>query len=181
MSELTRFKIQQLQAAHLFLEALADTGVWFPEPTITLGESGMIKFIFSEYDLPDAWMLSSEARQKPTVDRFKAAARAIGGRWMKNDPKASTYDDSWYVFTNDQKQAGLKIVLVMERDMVCERVQTGTEKVTIPAIQAQPERVEERPVYERECKPLFRDTEREIDRLADELEAQTVVDAEIVS
>lgn len=43
------------------------------------------------------------------------------------------------------------------RSEVCERVVTGTETVTVPAVEARPERTEEREVVEWRCHPILGD------------------------
>lgn len=75
--------------------------------------------------------------------------QAIGGKWDK-EPWGDRFD---MVTRRD----GLKIEVFTQRDQVCERVVTGTETVTIPAVEAQAERVEEREVVEWRCEPLLAD------------------------
>lgn len=182
MSELTRDHVTELQQITEFLERAQRLGVYLPVPTIDLGDQ--VKFRFSPYALENWYTLSEERRSEMVVEQFKAAAKAIGGRWAKNDPKASQYDDNVYLFTHDGVFFGdsTKLVLAMDRDMICERVQVGTETKVIPAVEAQPERTEEVPIFERECKPLNTRTEAVMANLAAELESgEDVVDAEVVA
>lgn len=47
-----------------------------------------------------------------------------------------------------------KVEGIAYRDNVCERIVTGTEKVTVPAVEARPEREEVRELVEWKCSPL---------------------------
>ena len=50
---------------------------------------------------------------------------------------------------------GLHVVAYAGRDRVCERVVTGIETVTVPAVEAKPETTEEREIVEWRCAPLL--------------------------
>lgn len=56
---------------------------------------------------------------------------------------------------------GLYVRAYAGRDEVCERVVVGTEQVAVPAVEAQPERVEEREIVEWRCHPLLADEQAE--------------------
>lgn len=73
--------------------------------------------------------------------------RAIGGKWDKN-PWGNRFDF-------EQDYHGVRLEIFTHRDQVCERVVIGTEQVTIPAIEAVPERVEERELVEWRCEPVL--------------------------
>ena len=53
------------------------------------------------------------------------------------------------------EQEGLKLTIAVKRDAVCTRRVVGTETVTLPAVEAQAERTEEREVIEWDCEPLL--------------------------
>lgn len=73
--------------------------------------------------------------------------RDLGGTWAK-DPRA----DGMFL----QCDHGLlKLEVAVMREAVCERVVTGTETVTVPAVKAQPERTETREVVEWKCAPVL--------------------------
>ena len=82
-----------------------------------------------------------------------ATAKLMPTGWAKNDPNSSNYDASYYVLTG--QWAGFSVVIAALRTDVCERVQVGTETVTVPAAEAVPETVVVRPVYEWQCAPLL--------------------------
>lgn len=171
MSTLTPEYVQQLRVTAEFLDRVSQLDVWLPEPSIAPDE---IEFTFRPIGLPfDVWArLSGEERVQHVIEAFKSAARAIGGRWEKNDPKASSWDDQQYIFTNTVSIGTAKLRLRMDRDLICERKVVGTKEVVKPAVEAQPERVVVEEIYERECKPLFANAERELDAAMLALEAE---------
>jgi hypothetical protein len=184
MPEMTPRRLELRRAIDDFLEKLiTSSSVFVPEPSF---DGSTIRFDLWEWDattVPGYYQLSAEGRQQIVVERFKALARAIGGRWEKNDPKNSGYDDTYYEFKSALPHIGgqVFIKISMQRDMICERVQVSTERKVIPAVEAQPEKVIEEPVFERECKPLFVKTEGELDRLQKELEStDEIIEGELV-
>lgn len=84
----------------------------------------------------------------------KAAAaeivRTLGGTWDKRDNGSSS-------MSYRQQHDPLTLSITVTREAVCERVVVGTETVTVPAVEAQPERTEEREVVRWECRPLLAD------------------------
>lgn len=88
-----------------------------------------------------------EAGQKVAAQEI---VRSLGGQWSKVD-----HGDRM-VFRQERDALQLDIVVV--REAVCDRVVTGTETVTIPAVEAQPERTEVREIVEWRCQPLLADT-----------------------
>lgn len=82
-----------------------------------------------------------------------STAKLFPTGWQKNDPNRSDYDAQYYRLTGSWE--GVKVTITENRGAVCERVQVGTETVTVPAVEAQPETVVERPVYEFKCEPLL--------------------------
>lgn len=88
------------------------------------------------------------------ADDQKAAAAAIiktiGGKWDK-DFDWGENDRADFMQVRD----GIELRIVVERSAVCDRIVTGTETVTLPAVEAKPERVEEREVVEWRCEPLL--------------------------
>lgn len=86
----------------------------------------------------------NEVEQKALARRI---VKTIGGKWDKQD----LGDTMLY----QQSREGFSLRISADRSAVCERVVTGIETVTIPAIEAQPERVEIREVVEWRCEPLL--------------------------
>lgn len=90
-----------------------------------------------------------------STEAQKAAARAIitaiGGTWDKN-PYGERFDF-------ERKYGPLDLQIYATRDAMCERVVVGSETVTVPAVQAQPERTEEREMVEWRCESLLRPDE----------------------
>lgn len=84
------------------------------------------------------------AEQKATA---VAIVRAVGGTWEKE----AWGDD--FRFAADL--GPLRFDVRVKREAVCERIVTGTETITLPAVEAQPERTEEREVVEWRCEPLL--------------------------
>lgn len=96
------------------------------------------------------------------AEKVRDAAKLIGGRWHKNDPKNNDWDASTYTLTNDHKFGPLKLMILAHREKVCERVQVGTERIEVEAQPAVEAHVEERPVYDWVCSPLI----KKVDELA---------------
>lgn len=107
-------------------------------------------FAYSGGRVDVSWHLMNEEDSK---DDQKAAAlairKAIGGTWTKN-PWGDRFDFM-------RKHGDLTLQILAERDQMCERVVVGTETITIPAVEAQPERTEEREVVEWRCDPVLTD------------------------
>jgi hypothetical protein len=80
-------------------------------------------------------------------------AKHFPSAWAKNDPNASDHDAMLYKL--EGRWEGIPVRVITSRDGVCQRVQVGTELVIIPAVEAAPETVEERPVFEYQCEPLL--------------------------
>lgn len=162
MTELNAEMAEEFALVSEFLATLREsTDIFIPLPQYRYG---LLDFNLWSHDLPmEAYTLSQEARNALVVERFRALAKAIGGRWEKNDPNKGSFDDSYYTFTSVNRIGTAQVRLCMDRNMICERVQVGTETVTIPAVEAEPERVVEKPIFERECKPLFANAEKELD------------------
>ena len=69
--------------------------------------------------------------------------RVIGGKWDK------TVDN----YTNKMQFRSGDYQIEVDRDVVCTRRVVGVEKVTLPAVLAQPEREVEREIVEWDCEP----------------------------
>ena len=80
-------------------------------------------------------------------------AKLLPTGWTKNDPNKSSYDADYYRLTG--KWEGVRLTILELRSAVCERVQVGVEEVVVPAVEAAPETVVERPVFEYRCEPLL--------------------------
>lgn len=78
--------------------------------------------------------------------------RSIDGRWDRGEADFSGPLATW-----TQKRDGLTLMVSVSREQVCERVVTGTETVTIPAVAAVPERTEIRETVEWRCESLLRE------------------------
>jgi hypothetical protein len=143
---------------------------WLPEPSLG-GSEGKPVYIFHFYDhdIEDPnWDLTPKAKNKELIKRFRAAAKGIGGKWEKNDPHQSSWDDTYYTFTQ-KRENGDKIVLFMERDTICERVQIKVEKQIVPAVKAKAAYEQLVPIFDRVCKPLFVHEEEELDAVMAEV------------
>lgn len=91
-----------------------------------------------------------------SLDEVRALVKAFGGRWDKNDPNKSEYDQQYATFKANLN--GLKVSIIIARNKTCEMVQVGTktvkqEVVKVPAVSV----VEdvEVPDYQFKCEPLF--------------------------
>lgn len=78
-----------------------------------------------------------------------AIRRAVGGKWDKREQEGIYGGESEMVFERE----GYRIVV--KRESVCTRRVVGTETVTLPAVEAQPERTVERDVVEWDCAPVL--------------------------
>ncbi len=89
-------------------------------------------------------MLVADDTQRETAARI---IRTIGGVWDK--------DASYDTFRTTRTHRGIRLRITADREQVCERRVTGTETVTVPAVEAQPERVEERELVEWDCSAVL--------------------------
>jgi hypothetical protein len=104
----------------------------------------------STYDgsVQAAWFLMHDPNREGQKSTAAAVIRAIGGHWDKTD----LYSDQmvW-----NQTRDGLRFHVAVLREAVCERIVTGTHMVTIPAVEAKPERTETVETVEWRCLPLL--------------------------
>lgn len=80
-------------------------------------------------------------------DAMSAIRKAIGGKWEKKvvgDHFALTHEAEALSFWVQSK-----------RKTVCTLRVIGTETVTVPAVEAQPERIEERDIVQWDCAPVL--------------------------
>lgn len=113
-----------------------------PQPYVTSSYAGRV----------DArWYLSIDSPGAPAEQRATAQQiiRAIGGHWDKD------IRDDEVRFTAKLGLLDLDVQVV--REAVCTRRVVGTEEVTIPAVEARPERTEVREVVEWDCQPILAD------------------------
>jgi len=100
-----------------------------------------------------SWHFHINGNAKDAADQKAKAAmvlRILGGKWDKDfDWSGADRAD----FT--QSRDGLSLRVVVNRSAVCERVVTGVETVTLPAVEAQPERTETRETVEWVCAPVL--------------------------
>lgn len=103
----------------------------------------------SDWGLSLDWQMMVKHGNNLSAQKATAAqvVQAIGGDWQKVE-----LGDTFHF---RQTHGLLRLDVYVDRPAVCERVVTGTETVTIPAVEAQPERVEEREVVEWRCQPLL--------------------------
>lgn len=98
-------------------------------------------------DIQISWHLANDEK---TREHQRAVAntirRAIGGEWTKGG--------SGSAFWLSRKTDDLDLTIFCNREQVCRRVVTGTEEVTLPAVEARPERTEVREVVEWQCDPI---------------------------
>lgn len=76
--------------------------------------------------------------------------RAIGGTWEKSDG-GTTVD---LTLRESPLPGSPKVDMFISKD-ACVRKVVGTETVVIPAVEARPERVEEREIVEWDCGPVL--------------------------
>jgi hypothetical protein len=108
-------------------------------------------------DLPTPYLSGDEARWSSYYDAAEVArlASMLPGVKRKNDPSDGDYDATYYVLTSDVRFGPFKLAVSSYRATVCEKIQTGTQTVEVPAVEAAPARVEEVPVFEYVCSPLL--------------------------
>jgi hypothetical protein len=94
-----------------------------------------------------AWYLHHGDDQRANA---AAIVKAIDGRW---DRRGAEYEGPLAEWT--QARDGLRLTVTVAREQVCERIVVGTEEVTVPAVEAKPERTEVREVVEWRCEPLL--------------------------
>lgn len=132
---------QALRAAADFIAQHAD----LPLPYVTTYRDGQISM---------AYYLTINGFGGPEKQRSAAQAiiRAVGGRWDKNP---NDHDEMNF----RAERGALQFHVQIAREAVCERIVTGTETVTIPAVEAQPARTEVVETVEWRCLPLLADEE----------------------
>lgn len=99
-----------------------------------------------------AWNFHINGNAADAADQKAKAAltlRLLGGKWDKD-----FFDDTDRA-DFEQTRDGLRMRVTVNRSAVCERIVTGTETVTLSAVEAQPERTEEREVVEWRCDPVL--------------------------
>ena len=120
---------------------LADLPSNLPAPYVTAGSWGYADV---------HWQLMHDAEVSGQKLLAAAVIRALGGKWDK---------DPGETFSFRQARGGLRLTVSVDRPAVCQPVVTGTETVTIPAVEAQPERTEVREIVEWRCEPLLADAD----------------------
>lgn len=119
---------------------LLDTLPGLPQPTVFAYRNGHIDVNWQ--------LMNDEATKHNQKEAAQQILRAIGGKWNK-DPWGDRFD--FERLYGD----GIKLQIFTHREQVCTRRVVGTETVTIPAVEAQPERTEEREVVEWDCEPVL--------------------------
>lgn len=77
-----------------------------------------------------------------------AIRRAVGDKWDKRESRTIGDADGLAY-----EREGYRITV--NREAVCTRRVVGTETVTLPAVEAQPERTVEREIVEWDCQPIL--------------------------
>ncbi|MBA2952157.1 hypothetical protein GON03_19255 [Nocardioides sp. MAH-18] len=95
-------------------------------------------------------LMNTDGHKDNQRDAARTIIAALGGKWTKNP-----WDDR-FDFARPL-DGGITLQIFAHRDQLCERIVTGSETVTIPAVEAQPERTEQREVVEWRCHPLLAD------------------------
>lgn len=122
-----------------------DQNAHLPAPYITTGANGVVEL---------NWFL--HGRQVDERATAAAIVKAIDGEWTRGE---ANYDPNLATWT--QERDGMQLYISVQRDAMCERIVTGTTTVTVPAVEAQPERTEVVETVEWRCQPLLGDaTER---------------------
>lgn len=86
-----------------------------------------------------------------TKEQLATIARALPGK-VRKEFHTTTVDIH-------ASFGGLHVRAYAGRSEVCERIVTGTETVTVPAVEAKPETTETREVVEWRCTPLLAETD----------------------
>ena len=121
-------------------EILANLPAHIPHPYITAGDWGT----------EISWHLTLNTKDEAQQKRLAAdIVRHHAGPWAK-DARGDQF-----VFENKDTLPGIKLRVTVAREAVCERVVTGTERFTVPAMEAVPERTEIREIVEWRCEPLL--------------------------
>jgi hypothetical protein len=126
-----------------FVADLLDQHPDLPHPCVFTYGNGTVEV---------TWQLMNDADTKDAQkDHARSIIAAIGGKWDKHP-----WDDR---FDFSRQLGEVKLQIFAHRDQLCERVVLGTEEVTLPAVEAKPERTETREVVEWRCTPLLADDE----------------------
>ena len=95
-----------------------------------------------------SYQLSITAKDEQR-DAARRIIRTIGGEWKK----WSGSQDFYFQATSGR----LDLLVQADREQVCVRRVVGTTQVTLPAVEARPERVETHDVVEWDCSPILAD------------------------
>jgi hypothetical protein len=115
---------RRLRAMQTVVEFLDEHGVDLPaQPHITS---------YSHSGRSDVcWYLQGSEEQKAVAAQV---LRIVGGKWAKSEGSDVLYFR--------QARGDVEFTVAVDREAVCERVVKGTREVTIPAVKAQPARVQ---------------------------------------
>jgi hypothetical protein len=95
------------------------------------------------------WLLFSSGTDDEQLDEARRIRRAIGGTWRKGGIV------DLFELARVEPDSGVYCRITVSRTAACVRKVVGHEDVTIPAVQAQPERIEHREVVEWDCQPIL--------------------------
>ncbi|MGZ4519135.1 MAG: hypothetical protein ACXVXP_08375 [Mycobacteriaceae bacterium] len=113
------------------LRALQSVIEFLDEHGEDLPEQPMVTAYGHSFKVDVDWYLTGTEDQKALAARI---VRLIGGKWAKSDANDRLYFR--------QRVVDVEFCVAVDREAVCERIVKGTHEVTIPAVAAQPERVQ---------------------------------------
>lgn len=119
--------------------------------TLTVHPDLPIPYITTTYggNVELAWFLPITTQDYAEQKRLaRLILRTLGGKWDK-------VAGSEMNFTQGTYGDPIRYIVQVSREAVCQRVVTGTTEVTIPAVEAQPERTETRETVEWICEPVL--------------------------
>lgn len=132
MSDTTAVMATNLRAAADLMDEHPD----LPVPYITTRHNGDVFFNW--------FLMHNDTDQKTAA---ASIMRTLRGSWQKRE-RGNALDFK-------SARPGLSLEFTVQREAVCTRRVVGTETVTIPAVEAQPERTEKRAVVEWDCAPVL--------------------------
>lgn len=106
-------------------------------------------FAYAGGSVDVSWQICNGDDDLDQKAALRDIVRSVGGLWNK-----SSSADRFYM---DRDWRGIRLSVVAAREQVCTRRVVGTETVTVPAVEAQPERTEVREIVEWDCEPVLGD------------------------
>lgn len=98
-----------------------------------------------------AWYLTVHVEDHAKQKRLaQTILRTLGGKWDKSVSGPGDMN-----FKQGSILDPIRFIVQVSREAVCQRIVTGTTEVTIPAVEAEPERTEIRETVEWVCEPVL--------------------------